>query len=168
MALISETASAAQGAKVIRRTRSKAKLLTRGFNMEAIQRASCVRDVVHPLRQMPISVTAMSIDIDKMRAYFLGLCNHHMAIHEYVWDAFIDARQNWCTCMHVRTTRKQTSAMVHQPIVIFGTKWLNWNRLTSDKSIESHFLPVHDVCIRWGGDEDCLIEASHITRRTHV
>jgi hypothetical protein len=64
-----------------------------------------------------------------MGAHFLGLRNHHMAIHEYSRDPFIDARQNWGTWNARENYHTQaTNAMAHKPIVMLGTKWLDWDR----------------------------------------
>jgi hypothetical protein len=49
-----------------------------------------------------------------MGAYFLGLRNHHMAVHEYSRDPFIDARQNWGTWNARENYHTQaTNAMAH-------------------------------------------------------
>lgn len=96
--------------------------------MEAVERASCISDVVHPLRGRIDSVKRdMKWGLSGCTR-FLWLGNHHVTIHEYPGDALGHAREHRRTCIG---RIDQLFAIMGGylgclPIVMFGTKCLPW------------------------------------------
>lgn len=65
------------------------------FEVEAVHCAACVSNVVNPLQTVSRSIGAQG---SRSKTCFLGLGDHHVAVHEDAGNAFVHARKDGRPC----------------------------------------------------------------------
>ena len=96
--------------------------------MEAVERTAGVGDIVDPLRRLGcVSGWRAQRREGGTVTRLLGLCDHHVDVHEDAWDAFGHAGEDRGTCMRVirdrtadRVARVRTHGDVFDKVAGFG------------------------------------------------